>query len=177
MSTPPTRTAASTARSTAARPGKRSCSRTTVWAPSISRSIPGIPASSTPRCGPRAVRHGRFTLLPTCPEADSINPSMAAIPGSNWRADFPPTSSSVRSASPSRPAIPIASGPWWTIPVLASPPADAAPAVPRGRAESTSPATPAPPGNWSTPKPGCGAAAGSSAASTWIPLIPTAPTS
>ena len=61
----------------------------TMSAPSTSPSIPRIRASSTPRCGPRAVRHGRSTLPPTCPAADSTNPPTAATPGSSSPADCP----------------------------------------------------------------------------------------
>ena len=46
-------------------------------------SIPRIRACSTLRCGPRAVRRGRFTRRATCPAAGCTNPPMAATPGSS----------------------------------------------------------------------------------------------
>ena len=49
--------------------------------------------------------------------------------------------------------------------------------IARAPAASTSPMTRAPPGNWSTPRTGCGAAAGTSEQSPSIPPIPIAPTS
>ena len=60
------------ARPTAARPGRRYCSRRTIrtmWARSTWPSIPRIRACSTLRCGRRAVRRGRSTRPPICPAA------------------------------------------------------------------------------------------------------------
>ena len=92
-STTPTPSAASIAPPTAARTGRRSSST-----PAIPNDVgavdlaidPKNPRSrSTPRSGPRAVRHGRSTLPPTCPAAASTNPPTAATPGSKLTGGLP----------------------------------------------------------------------------------------
>ena len=88
--TVPTPSAASSARSMAARPGKRSSIRMMTSAPPASSSIPEIRRSSSPPCGPRVVHHGRPEAATTAPEAVSTNPPMAATPGAKLQRVCPP---------------------------------------------------------------------------------------
>ena len=81
-STAPIRTAASTARATAARHGRRCCSRATTSARSISPSIRRIRRPSTPRCGTRGVRRGASTRRRTGPAAGCSSRPTAAPTGS-----------------------------------------------------------------------------------------------
>ena len=97
--------AACTGRRTAARRGRKSCSRPTIrttWAQSTWRSIRRTRGCCTRRCGRRGVRRGRCTRRRICREEGFISPPTAAIRGSNWPADFRRTISWARSGSRSR---------------------------------------------------------------------------
>ena len=66
---------------------------------------PHDPGQSTHHCGPRGVRRGQSMHRRICLAEDSTSPPTAAIHGISLAADFPPTISWARSASPLRPAI------------------------------------------------------------------------
>ena len=85
-STAPTRIAASIVRATAARPGRRSCSRATTSARSISHSIRRTRRRSTRRCGTPVVRRGASIRRRTGRAAGSTSPPTAAPTGRRSRA-------------------------------------------------------------------------------------------
>ena len=88
-STARTPIAASSARATAARRGRRCSSRTTTSAPSTSRSIRRTRRSSTRRSGTRGVRRGTSTRRRTARAAASSSRPTAARPGSRSTRGLP----------------------------------------------------------------------------------------
>ncbi len=80
--TAPIPIAASTARATAAPPGRRSCSRATTSAPSTSRSTRRTPRRSTRRSGTPVVRRGASIRRRTARAAGSTSPTDG---GATWQ--------------------------------------------------------------------------------------------
>src|ERR1700722_3939905 len=76
-----------TGRATAARPGKKCCSRTTMSAPLTWRSIHRIRERFMPRCGIHDVHRGAFIRRLMDLGAEYSNLWMAATTGNSFRAD------------------------------------------------------------------------------------------
>ena len=101
-----TPSAASSARPTAARPGRRFCTKTRTPAASMLRSIRTIRIFCSRRCGRRGARPGAWRAAARA--AGFIARTMAARPGSIWKSTDCPRDRTARSAWRWR-RIPIAS--------------------------------------------------------------------